>query len=97
MGGKIMFLFGSELKALRCHPNFQREINSDSLANYLRLVICLPRNQYLSNIYKLTPGCFLEINNSDSNNQLLPETYWSFPKIVKQAQLEPLKVVKQRP
>lgn len=84
-----VFLFGSELKALRCHPNFKREINRDSLANYLRFSYLPAPESIYRNIFKLTPGCFLEINYSDSDNQLLPETYWSFPKIVKQAYLEP--------
>lgn len=86
---KNVFLFGSELKALRCHPDFQREINRESLANYLQFSYLPAPQSIYNNIFKLTPGCFLEIKYSDLNNKLRPRAYWSFSRIVSQAQLNP--------
>ncbi len=55
------FLFGSELKALRCHPDFRGEIDRDALALYLRHnYIPAPYCMY-RNVYKLLPGCLLTV------------------------------------
>jgi asparagine synthase (glutamine-hydrolysing) len=86
---KNVFLFGSELKALRCHPEFQREINRNALAKYLRFSYLPTPFSIYDNIYKLQPGCFLEINSTVSEKLLHPKTYWSFPLIVNEASSNP--------
>lgn len=76
MGGT--FLFGSELKALKAHPNFKSEINRDTLALYLRHnYIPVPYSIY-KGIHKLPPGTMLSLTRTDKVGEkptLIP--YWS--------------------
>ncbi|MFN8388831.1 MAG: asparagine synthase (glutamine-hydrolyzing) [Bdellovibrionota bacterium] len=62
---KGTFLFGSELKALRAHPEFVGEIDRDALAEFLRFgYVPGPRSIYRS-VFKLTPGCMLTLAADD--------------------------------
>src|SRR2546428_4275865 len=56
-----VFLFGSELKALRAHPAFRAEVNRDALAAYLRYgYIPAPYSIY-QRVYKLLPGSYVVV------------------------------------
>jgi asparagine synthase (glutamine-hydrolysing) len=58
-----MFVFASELKALKQITNFKNEINRDALNLFLRFAyVPSPRSIY-DNIYKLEPGSLLKINS----------------------------------
>lgn len=62
------FVFGSELKALRAHPRFSNDVSRDALTHYLRhLYVPAPFSIY-ERIYKLEPGCILDISASDLGN-----------------------------
>jgi len=55
------FIFASELKAIKEHPDFNAIISKESLAQYLRfLYVPAPRSIY-RNIYKLEPGSMLTL------------------------------------
>lgn len=55
-------VFGSELKALRKHPDFSTDICRQATAQYLRFgYVPAPRSIHPS-IYKLEPGCILEVD-----------------------------------
>ena len=55
-------IFGSELKALRAHPQCPTEVCSEALSLYLRFMyVPSPRSIY-PNIYKLEPGTILTVN-----------------------------------
>lgn len=55
-------VFGSELKALRHHPAFDRALCPEAVAIFLRLShIPAPRSIH-PGIYKLEPGCILELS-----------------------------------
>jgi asparagine synthase (glutamine-hydrolysing) len=57
-----LFLFGSELKALRAHPGWTPQIASNAVAAYLRLgYVPAPLSIY-NGIRKLPPGHFLEVD-----------------------------------
>jgi len=74
-----VFLFGSELKALKAHPEFNGEINRGAIALQLRHnYIPAPYSIY-RDIYKLLPGHFLVLTESDLKEGLLtePKCYWS--------------------
>jgi len=63
-GGGKSLVFGSELKALKAHPAFEGGICRDALAQYLRFAyVPAPRSIY-ADIYKLEPGCILEVIDS---------------------------------
>ncbi len=75
-----LLLFGSELKALRAHPDWPVEIDYDAIAAYLRLAyIPAPRSIYRG-IQKLLPGTILEIAPGEAPRV---ETYWSLDEVVR--------------
>jgi asparagine synthase (glutamine-hydrolysing) len=70
------FLFGSELKALRAHPDFEATIDRDALTLLLRHnYISAPYSIY-QGIRKLSPGTYLEV--SRHRRDPMPVAYWSF-------------------
>lgn len=73
------FLFGSELKALKQHSRWQGEINRNALASYLRFSYVPAPYSIYQGIYKLKPGCYVEIDLNDFTMGSLPEVkpYWS--------------------
>lgn len=72
-----VFLFGSELKALRVHPAFCGDIERDSIALFLRHnYIPAPFSIY-KGIRKLPAGCFLEVKVVGEGEQETPQPYWS--------------------
>jgi len=71
------FLFGSELKALRAHPDFHGEVNRDALALFLRYnYIPAPHTIYRA-IYKLPPACILTIGENLPPGSETPTPYWN--------------------
>lgn len=73
--GKTL-LFGSELKALRAHPDFHGEVDRDALTFLLRYsYIPAPLSIYRG-IKKLSPGCLLTIR-PDTLPDAAPFPYWS--------------------
>ena len=78
-GYNKVFLFGSELKALKAHPEFIGEIYQDAIALQLRHnYIPAPYSIY-KDIYKLLPGNYLQLHECDLKKGSLPnpEPYWS--------------------
>ena len=83
-----VFLFGSELKALKQHPAFIGEVDRESLALYLRYCyVPAPRSIYRG-IHKLASGTLLRVRSSDWQ---LPEPtpFWSLKDIAEHGQREP--------
>ncbi len=83
------YLFGSELKALRCHPAFRAEVDREALALYLRhgYVPC-PRSIY-TGIAKLPPGTWLRI--SAEGRPQVPEPYWRLADAVERGMADPFR------
>ena len=78
-GVNRVFLFGSELKALKKHPEFLGEINRDMIAVQLRHN-CIPAPYSIyKNIYKLSPGNYLILKENDLRLGISPQPkpYWS--------------------
>ncbi|QNM83144.1 asparagine synthase (glutamine-hydrolyzing) [Sphingomonas sabuli] len=73
-GGAGPFLFGSELKALRCHPQFEAEVDRDALTLLLRFNYIPAPHSIYRGISKLMPGTFLTLRG-DAAPEI--ETYWS--------------------
>lgn len=86
------FLFGSELKALRAHPNFNCDINRDALTLYLRHnYIPSPYSIYVG-INKLPPATYLRITPGIGLNQPAPIPYWRLRGAVEHGQANPLRL-----
>ena len=81
-GDNKIFLFSSELKALKIHPEFNGEINRDAIALQLRHN-CIPAPYSIyRNIYKLLPGSYLQLKENDLKKYFTPPSkiYWSLTK-----------------
>ncbi len=81
------FLFGSELKALKAHPSWEGNINRDALTLMLRFNHVPAPHSIYHDIYKLTPGTYLEIN-TQKNHIPEPVPYWSMLEAAEQGQAQ---------
>lgn len=84
------FLFGSELKSLRAHPDCPREIDPAALALYLESGYVPAPYSIYKNVFKLIPGALLTIQ--DGLNRQTVERFWSFKDIAEQGCANPLDV-----
>lgn len=76
------FLFASELKALRAHPDFSADIDLGALALYLqRNCVPAPYSIY-RDIKKLPPATFLTLSADHFDAQ--PQPYWSLREVAEQ-------------
>jgi asparagine synthase (glutamine-hydrolysing) len=71
------FIFASELKALREHPDFNSEVNRQALALYLRHAYIPAPYSIYTGIYKLLPGAVLTLKNFSPGFLPPPQIYWS--------------------
>ncbi|WP_077531441.1 asparagine synthase (glutamine-hydrolyzing) [Vreelandella utahensis] len=72
------FLFGSELKALRQHPDWQGEIDGSALPLLLRHNLIPAPYSIHRNIRKLPPASYIALDLKDSRGSVWPEPkrYW---------------------
>jgi len=82
------FLFGSELKALRCHPDFDARIDRHALALYFRHS-CIPApHSIYEGIRKLPPAAILEVS-VDTTRTAAPVPYWSLKEVLERGVADP--------
>ena len=74
-GASAVFLFGSELKALRTHPAFAATIDRDALCLYMRHMAVPSPHSIYQGIRKLPPGTLLTVSRQLPDAQ--PLAYWS--------------------
>jgi asparagine synthase (glutamine-hydrolysing) len=73
-------LFGSELRALRCHPDFDATIDRNALAAYLRRA-CVPAPHTIyTHARKVLPGTILEIG---ADGRERTSVYWSLEQVAR--------------
>lgn len=83
------FLFGSELKAMKAHPQFRAEVDRDALA-LLLAYDCIPApHSIYRNVFKLPPGHFLCIC-AEAPGEAQPVPYWRCNDIVSAGLRDPL-------
>lgn len=81
-------LFGSELKALRCHPEFMGEIDRDALALFVRHNYIPQPYSIYRDTHKLTPGTILTLR-APSDRDARPQSYWCMRQIAEAGQADP--------
>ena len=107
-GPRRVLVFGSELKSLTAYPGFDSSICRGALAQYFRFMyVPAPRSIYRG-IYKLEPGCLLEVVGAPP--ELAPEVplrpgevhgsmkvwrWWSLAATVEAGSKQPLKDEKE--
>ena len=86
--GQTLF-FGSELKALRAHPDFKADVDRDALALYARHT-CVPAPfSIYRGISKLLPGHVATVNAA---GDIAVEPYWRLADAVAAGRRDPLAV-----
>lgn len=91
------FIFGSELKSLKMHPLFERNIDRNSIVLQMKYsYIPAPWSIY-KNIFKLKPGHILQISLSkekNANDMATPKIwpYWSLDSLAKERENGKFKV-----
>lgn len=78
------FIFGSELRCLEAHPKFQRDIDSNALAEFFKFNdVPAPLTIY-QNTFKLLPAHYLTW--SPDNQELNEQCYWNLAEVALQGQ-----------
>src|SRR5947207_1779109 len=79
-----VFLFGSELKALRAHPRWQGEIDRNALALLMRHNYIPAPHSIYRGIFKLPPGTFLTVATAAVTPGALPApvAFWNMKAVV---------------
>jgi asparagine synthase (glutamine-hydrolysing) len=70
------FVFGSELKALRAHPDLAGDIDRDAVALFLKYGYIPAPHSIYRGIYKLPPGSIVSLTRGWTKLPL-PRQYWS--------------------
>lgn len=70
-----LFLFASELKSFHRHPDFVKEINSDSVAAFLQYGNVPTPNCIFNHCYKLKPGHWLKLDLNQKS--IITHQYWN--------------------
>ena len=87
-------LFGSELKSLRLHPEFDHELDRQSLGLFAaRTYVPAPRSIY-RRIFKLPPGSILSLTLEAALRPLdeppATQPYWSYRDVVRRGLADPI-------
>lgn len=80
------FLFGSELKALRRHPDFEHELDRDALGQYIQYGWVAQPHSIYRKIRKLPPGSLLKLSAKDPAWSARPDTFWSAAEVAEKGE-----------
>lgn len=75
-----VFLFGSELKAMRHHPAFRAELDPEALTLFMRFNYVPAPFCIFKGVRKLEPGHLLQV--SSSRPSATPRPYWTLRSVV---------------
>lgn len=84
------FLFGSELKALRAHPDFRAEIDRNALVLYMQHNYVPSPYSIYRGIRKLPPGTLLRVKAGETG-VAEPVPFWSAREIAERGSAEPFR------
>jgi asparagine synthase (glutamine-hydrolysing) len=82
-------LFGSELKALREHPDWEGEISREGLVLYLRFGYVPSPYSIHRGVHKLTPGSILSVAATSPAAGTDPVPYWSLREVAERGVRHP--------
>lgn len=85
-----VFLFASELKALRVHPAFRADIDRNAIAMLLQHCYIPAPHSIYQGIKKLLPGTTLEIGLESAADSASPVPFWEMEHVVRQGSQQPL-------
>lgn len=87
-GGERALLFGSELKAVSCHPAFEARIDRKSVEGYLAR-LCVPGSASIwQGVAKVPPGAILRFDIGSEEAELA--RYWSIEAEIEKAREDPV-------
>lgn len=86
-GAQSVFLFGSELKALRAHPAFSAQVDRNALRLLLRYSYISAPHCIYQGISKLMPGTLLEVRYEQRTAITRP--YWSLDGVARAGSAAP--------
>ncbi|PQA81809.1 asparagine synthase (glutamine-hydrolyzing) [Limnohabitans sp. TS-CS-82] len=86
-GAKAVFLFGSDVSALRCHPAFAAPINRDALTLYMRHNCIGGEHSIYQGIHKLLPGHLLTLAAGQTEPRVW--AWWSAAELAERAVAHP--------
>ena len=86
-GADKVFLFGSELKALKAHPAFDAKIDRGSICLLLRHNYIPAPYSIFQGIAKLEPGCLLKVSLAQPEPKILK--YWDTIKVARTGVAQP--------
>jgi asparagine synthase (glutamine-hydrolysing) len=84
------FLFASELKAIRAHPDFAGTIDRYALRIFAARGYVPAPLSIFQEISKLEPGTILTVDGAEKAGQPTIERYWSYRKVVESGLANPL-------
>src|SRR5579871_2769537 len=85
-----VFLFASELKALRRHPSFDASIDRNALALFLRYC-CVPApHSIYKGISKVMPGTIVTLDAAGPRREPKARTYWSAAQVAESSLADPV-------
>lgn len=82
-------IFGSELKALKAHPDFDKRISMDALGAYLRFSYVPWPHSIYEGIYKLPAATYIRLSNWSPDAASPPTPYWSLSAVAEQGAANP--------
>ncbi len=83
------FLFGSELKALKRHPDFTQSIAPDVLGLFIKYSWVPSPYCIFEGIRKLPPGHLITIHANSTLENTIPYQYWSAQRIAEKGASQP--------
>lgn len=89
LGQQRVFVFGSELSALRAHPQFSPPIDRGALALLMRHNYIPAPHSIYDSVSKLMPGTLLRVSLAAQEPQV--QHYWDFLAVAQQGLAQPFK------
>ena len=84
------FAFGSELKALKAHPQWDGGIDPDALTLYMKHGYIPAPHSIYKGVKKLAPGSILTVDFSRSDSVITETVYWSIDDVIYEGHINPL-------